>query len=269
MKRKAFFISALVFALGLLIFAACEKTDTSIDSQSSRDEAKAQSVVADAFAIAGDAAGTGGGKALGCATVTQLTAIGVFPKKFKVEFPAAGCDPLGNGVINKGIILVTIDRAWGEGASLTTEFQNYSHDGNTFSGTITAVYNKALPIPEHTITSTNCVLTMADGKTIKYNSVQNFKLVEGAATPGDPTDNKIEMNGTSNGENSLGKTYTTTATSVIKIYGCPFPVSGTVLFNDATLMNFDEDGNSANTPACNSLVLIKQLGISVVVDLKK
>lgn len=267
MKKSILKISAILFALAVFTLSACEKTDTSVDTQSAQDDARAQSATADAFAIAGD--GGDGGKSMGCDTIILLSEPGTFPKRIKIQFSDEGCDVLENGVIRKGAIYVTFDKIWGEGATLTTTFENYSFDGNKFEGTITGTYNKILPYPEHTITATNCVLTKTDGKTISYNSTQTFKMIEGALTPLILRDNVLEINGSSNGTNAAGVQFSTASIGIIKANGCKFPKAGTVTFGDGAVLNFDEDGDSTNAMVCNSLVKVTKLGISVVVDLQK
>jgi hypothetical protein len=260
MKNKILILSAIFFALGITIFYSCDKTSTSVDTQSAQDDAKAQNAIADAFAVAN---GNGGGKSA-CFTVTVLDP-GTFTRKVKITFDAAGCDILGNGVIRTGSVIVGYSASWGAGATMQITFENYGFEGNHLTGTITATYSKILPQPEYTLTATNCVLTTADSKTISFNSTETYTMVAGATTPNDPTDNKIEINGTSSGTNSAGVQFSNTSTGVLMIYGCRYPVSGTVSFLNGAVLNFDEDGKAA----CNSLVKITQFGVSVIVDLGK
>lgn len=251
MTQKLINLVSILFLAIFIITSSCNK-NKELDTQSAEDNAKGALVVADAFAFSdGNASGTKM-PAAECYTVTQLD------NAFEITF--YNCDY--NGIVRNGTIKASLSGDWGDGSLMTIQFINFTFDGNTVNGSISAGYRISANGIFFELNARNMKLIFENGETFTWESTLNFGLkIEGIFPV-------FEIYGFSNGVNRKGETFELEANAVIFDRACLWPVSGIytmTIDGNETIIDFDEDG----TGQCNTIINVSNKYNSVNIDLQK
>ncbi len=260
-------ILGLLAIFGMFIIQSCEKTDLQPDEQSAEDEARAEYIVGDAFALANGAAGGdngGGGKLSLDSTDCPVIAItGFFPNR-TMTLTFDSCEYKGatrDGVIN--VEFVRQQDSSQHYASMAISFTEYYIDGINVEGNIVVAVGGNDSVPSFTITQTDIVLTFPDNRTIQRNSVQEFSMEEGFVTP-EGDDDVFVINGTSNSVNRDSVSYSSVQADVRYERACGnIPVSGTTTItsdDNITTINFGEGD-------CDNIIVVTANGITKTITL--
>lgn len=231
------------FALAA-VFAGCQKDDVSPDNPddpttqqdstaSSKENALAESIWADVWAVTDEAArGADGIKstasALACATVTIDTTSS--PKTITIDFDSLGCVS-NDGRMRQGIIFATFSgRYRSPGTLITATLINYYVDGYAVEGTKSVTnngYNSngnlwyTIEVDSARITDT------ATNAQISWESTRYREWVEDTATWWNPFDDVYLITGVASGVNVYGIPYTVEITTPLRVeIGCPWITEG-------------------------------------------
>ncbi|MFA0964733.1 hypothetical protein AB9P05_23195 [Roseivirga sp. BDSF3-8] len=141
-----------------------------------------------------------------CATVTHHEE----NRQVTIDFGEENC--LGkDGLYRRGTIVISYDGYRHEpGASRTISLQDYYVNDNLLTGTKT-ITNATEPegVPAFHITLTEATYTNARGS-VSWSSNRQLQVVEGADTPRNPFDNKVQVTGNTSGTNRRGVTFSYT-----------------------------------------------------------
>lgn len=244
-----------------LAFAGCEKMPDP-DIQTVKDQTKAAMVVSDAFSVAN-----------GHSTAEKM--MSEYPdcishswndshEVLTISFD--NCE--FNGVQRNGAMIVSFTAEWGQSAEMAIEFDNYSVDGNTVSGTVNATFAAVTEEGrKFTISAENMILTTPDEKTITWSSSIEYQMTSGFITFFNPYDDAYTLNGSGEGVNSNGEEFETQYNNVVRKGDCKWPVSGTITITktdaDPIELDFDQDGNAD----CDNIVKVTQSGVSLNIEL--
>ncbi len=250
--------------LGMLISVAlfissCETAQP--DNQSAEDEARGSYIMADAFAVSNNEAGGGGGKSIpDCMVVVRDTLSN--PKTLTITY--TNCDFRGavrNGTIHASY---TVGAQGDRAISAVITFENYTFDGIEVEGTITTTFGGTILVPEIDVVAENMIFTFTDNRTVSYSSDLTFTFVDGFR---DGVLNNIVyvVNGTSEGVNRLGKSYSAVYNTVRTEGDCGtgYPVSGTVTVNSDKGESVIDFGNGI----CDNIITVTNGGVSITITL--
>ena len=260
MKTKHFKITAIIFALGLMVFSACQKPDP--DSQSAEDDARGSYIMADAFAVGNNEAGdVGSGKA----AYPEGMTVERDPIAHTVTITFDNCN--FRGKIRNGIIHVdyTLVPQMGLRAfNLTITFENYTIDGIKVEGAIRSSFGGTYLVPEINVIATNMKATFTDGKFITWSSNKTFKITEGFGDF-DIDNNVLEISGTVTGTNRAGNDFTSVYDKVTLKRSCPdgYPVSGTVTINSDKGTTVIDYGDGT----CDDIITVTNNGVTLTIHL--
>lgn len=260
MKTKEFKIVAIIFALGLMFFSACQKPDP--DSQSAEDDARGSYIMADAFAVGNNEAGDdGSGKAFypeGMTVVRDSVAHTVTITFDSCEFRGK----LRNGIIN--VKYTRIPTIGLRALNLRITFDDYTIDGIKVEGAILTTFGGTYLIPEINVIANNMKATFPDDKFITWSSNKTFKITEGF---GDYNidNNVLEISGTADGTNRAGDTYHSVYDKVTIDRACEYgyPVSGTVTItsdNGTTVIDYGKGD-------CDDIITVTNNGVTLTIHL--
>lgn len=264
MKTKIISFAMMILS-AMIINLACEKPEQP-DTQSAEDDAKGALVVSDAFAFSNSAANSDPGKSAQlideCLTI-EFT--GTYPERvMTITFDS--CVSV-NGVIRNGQIIVNLNAAWENGKEMVINFNNYTANGVSVEGKVTAQYSLNVDSPEFTIISENMKLTFQDARTYTWNSTKTFLMTAGMDTPRIRYDDIFVINGTTTGVNRKGENFSSEYIDVVSNKSCDWPEAGTVNITktdeQTTIIEFDQDG----TPACDNIVKVTKGDITLYINI--
>lgn len=238
--------ASILFVLTVFLATSCkkEKTDdaatTSTTEQiaNATDNTMASTDYEDAVSEADEAIGANTKSALETqAGETKLNTKFSRPKKGMLKCEITFDGTTRRGKVKSGNIIVTITKP--EQGDTTNEtlwiktitFENYTVNSRKIEGTKTIAYKGLVNgKPEWSIKLENGKVTFKNGKTITMAFTRTRTMIAGYTTRPDRTDDVFELNGTGNGANRKGETYTSTITALVKTTVCPNFKSGTVKY---------------------------------------
>lgn len=174
----------------------------------------------------------------GCPTVTVTPEGNVFPKTIVIDYGDAGCTG-PRGRLRQGRILINQTAPMrNAGAVRTVEFDNYRVDGVLVEADVTLTNTgvDALGNVSFSRSVQNGSLTYPNGQIATWNSAHTMVQTAGGNTIL-RIDDAFEINGSINGVNRRGDTFSMTITEpLVKTANCPWIVSGvkTFVVNDLT-----------------------------------
>ena len=269
MKKIVLSILSIIFILSMFLISCEEEGTFDPDTVTAEDNARAEGVFGDIFALtSNNTSEEGGGKALlgdstDCFDVDIVIDTVAGTRTMTLTFDEAGCD-LGDGVIRKGQIIAVYEPNWfsGAGKTVTTTFNEFSRDNNVVNGTIEIVFLRLDGLkPVHKITATDMSITLEDGKTIAWSGERTIKWLNGFLTRRNRKDDILEINSEITGTNRNGEAYTSLGVNVVKDYTCEYkmPVSGTINITKGTDIMSVDFGNGD----CDCEYVLTQNGVSV------
>ncbi len=245
---------AALFVIAIIAFTtACDDTEQP-DNVSVEDDARGSFIVADAFAVSNDQ--TDGGKVL-----FECGENGSFEPEatdngWKMTF--TNCEH--NGVTRNGTVIVRVNNWSLLGGSLSITFENYTMDGDSISGTITAA--KSAGLTQINVKAEDMRVVFANGESMSWSSDMVYTIDLGVI--GDITDNTYKISGNASGINREGQSYTSVYNEVTVSGTCQWPVSGTVTLTqeegNPTIVNF---GNGE----CDNSVEVSKGTFTTTIDL--
>lgn len=266
MKKKFLFLILGFSVIFGITFFACEEPSINPDSETAKQNARAEGSIIDVFGFVSSNA-DGGGKAINeeCYTLDFNHDVTTGIRTLSITFDEAGCTI--NDVVFKGEIEAEIiNGSWFEvGSQMTITFENFERDGYGLSGTIVALYernegeNITELVPVQTITTTDMVQTYPDGKTFAWSGTREIKWLSGFFTKLNRSDDKIEINANITGTNLAGEAFTSVSESLIKNPDCDQFVSGTVTITKGTDIITINFGNGE----CDGEFSVTQGGVSI------
>lgn len=255
---KTTFLKVLPFILliGFFAVSSCEKPDP--DGQSAEDDARGSYIMADAFAIGNNQAGSGKAYLPDCVDVYKNGIDSVI-----LTFD--NCDY--NGAVRNGKIIIKYTLRTGIGdraADIIVAFENYTFNNIQVEGTITTTFGGTYIIPEIHVLASNMLAVFPDSKRISWSSDKTFKITEGFGD-GDISTNVIEISGTASGVNRNGLSYSATYSAVTVDRSCEYgyPVSGTVTIISDKGTSVIDYGNGS----CDNTITVTNNGVSVSLTL--
>ncbi len=288
MKKGIFSVFALVLFLGLFLINSCKVSDIlPPDTQTANDCARAEGAVTEVFGVA-NTNSLGGGKSLQgseCYTVSAPVVVGN-DKKITITFPSTGCVG-ANGNVRKGEITVQYASNWRASillgtllntpVSMTITFNGYSFKNaaetgeNQISGSYKIDYLGFVNSKPnfHITTPTPLTFKYADNKTLTMNIDNTVVWLEGFGIGSliDGTDDSFRLNGTNSGVARNGSNYTYTATELVTLHKCKFPVSGSLTIKEGDKEGTLKFGNAGATDCPTSLTYTSKSGQSITIPL--
>jgi hypothetical protein len=167
-----------------------------------------------------------------CFTVTVVPKVlHQFPKTVTIDF--------GNGCVGKDgklrsgkLITVFTGPMIVPGSKATTTFDNYNVDSFKIEGTHIAQNTSSSNLFGWEVNVTDGKITnTVTGKWITWNSVLDYKLIEGNGSPFYSLDNVLQITGNAQGSSSNGNSWTAEITDpVIRKIICGWPGQGKITF---------------------------------------
>jgi len=271
MKTNLLNLIFVLFAFLSIFFISCEPQTFNPDSSTAQDNARAEGSIIDVFGlVSSNADGTsGGGKFLNADTACYNVEFSIDEvtdtRTLIITFDSLGCEI--NGKIFKGKITSIIEGNWFQvGSTMTITFTDFTQDGVELKGTMVASFDTiegTLPnsVPVHTVTASNMELKFTDGKTITWNSNKQIKWLSGYFTRRNTSDDELQINGTLNGVNKAGVSFTSISADLVKQPACDLFVSGTVTITKGTDIVLIDFGNGD----CDGTFTVTQNNISTTV----
>ncbi len=249
MKQLLQTTAKILVLFAIIITTSCNK-NKEVDAQSAEDNARGALIVADAFAFSNSGSS---GKA-----IADTTCYSIVTGYHYMEITFDNCNY--NGIHRNGTLKINLTNDWSDGAVMNIEFIDFTYDGNSVSGKISAGYRIDLNGIYFEILAKNMLLNFSDGKSLSWESNLNFALKINGFLP------VFEIYGYSSGINREGQAFEMEAEAIIFDRACAWPVSGIytmTIDNNITTINFDEDESGS----CNNIINVSNKYNSINIDL--
>ena len=189
-----------------------------------------------------------------------------WPKTVVLDYGNEGC--FDNEVVKKGRILMDVsDRFFVEGSTWIIEFESYSLENLSVTGTKTVTFNgrNDFDFFNWDINVNDAMITTPGQTIITWESQHNRQLIDGENSPFNSEYDEYLIAGTSSGVNSSGWRYAITITEPLNLQvGCPWVRSGRLHLETARRSDAYVDFGGGD---CNSTIIITIEGMSRSVNL--